>query len=449
MKAISSLSASVGRCCSNIGSAISSGCNHIKISCRKLKRRKRIQSLSIPATEQSFRKRTKSSSYSDFESMRADAAQEKKSSIIGKVLDGAKSIRRASVELKKQDETYAEKALRTPANFLNWLFRFCFVTGFAIFGVFVGQQIGCAIERGDKCNEDPILLMQGKAKSLIPWAIGILFSAIASLVSKKLWSCFAIKIESKLDKCQTWAKARKSRVITFLSSFYSLMILITGAIGLVVEKYGEEKIWPKKYNSSQIGIVVGVSLGFIVSLCFLLKPLIKCHLSKRFKCCMWFYNKLCNCITEIGAAFTRTIAPERTGVETNDEEGREASSSGVWPMRREERKLSDEEAVVMESHDPLVMDETLSTPVPFRELVGRHLSQSENARELGRSSARVAMDPIPSRQMLHGSQEEKGTYWQRTVSGNRTGAALVHNAAAGTDAAMIHNAAPGIGAGRM
>lgn len=255
------------------------------------------------------------------------------------------AIRRART---LDNESYADKALKTPANFINWLFRFCFIYSFLTLGAFIGQHIGCMIEKGDKCAEDVATLLERKVGSIAAWVMGVLFSAVLDLLANRLWRCFSARVDSCLEGFQTWAKDRKARVVIFLGGFYGLMVVISGAVGFVAERYGEGKIWPKNSGTgfAMIGFAVGASCGVIISAILLIKPLIKRVGFKKFAFC----NAICNCFASIagcaqriGALFSRSALPDRANIAEHRREDLEDDDNlGLeLPLRRQGRAHSD------------------------------------------------------------------------------------------------------------
>jgi hypothetical protein len=187
----------------------------------------------------------------------------------------ARRLSAAIIDIKQDDERYAIKALSTPANFLKWFFRFVLVTSSGILGVFVGQQVGCVIEKHDRCNESAVDLLRGHASSIAAWIIGLFFSAVGGLCAKYLWSKIAHRIEDKFDQCQQWAIKSKCRVFTVLFTFYSTMISICGVCAVVIEKYGEGKAWDKKDQPMFKSMAIGCAIGLVFTIALLIKPLIK------------------------------------------------------------------------------------------------------------------------------------------------------------------------------
>jgi len=213
-------------------------------------------------------------------------------SLINRVVSGVNNARRNII---RQNQTYADQALKTPANFLNWLFRFCFVYSLMTLGAVIGQHFGCLMKEGDVCKDDITTLLQKKVGSIVAWISGIIVSAVLDLCARRLWDCFSHKVDSCLERGQNWAKRTKCRVAFFLGAFYLMMTAVAGGLAIIAERYGEGKVWPKNSSSPIIAVAVGGGAGVLGSIVLLIIPKLKKIKLSNIVCC----KSLCNGISRL------------------------------------------------------------------------------------------------------------------------------------------------------
>lgn len=206
-------------------------------------------------------------------------------SVSQRVRRAATSAVHRSLRLKNEDETYAQKALSSPVNFLKWFFRLTLMTVFARIGSFIGGQIGCAIERRNKCEEDILMILQGKFLSIPPLVCAAIFGGLGAVLVRYLWNKASGKITKCFKKCQNCIKNSKPKLVFFLSGFYGTTTFISGCLGVVVEKYGENNIWPRQNNGVEKGMGAGMAFGAALAIALLVKPLINCVTLKRRLLC--------------------------------------------------------------------------------------------------------------------------------------------------------------------